>query len=276
MNILVTGANGFVASNIIKSFELNTSHKIFKITRQSLNLYSQTEVKTFVDENSIDHIIHCAIEGGKRTVNDTEMVLHNNLLMANNLLSCKISGAFINISSGAEFDRRRNIFDIKEYEIYNSFPTDYYGLSKNIISKLVNSTKHGFNLRIFGCFGCDEQPSRMIRANLLNYFNKTPIIIHQDKYMDFVYIKDVCKLVISIIDNNLKTNDVNVVYKEKYKLSDIANIINNIDIHKVPIIVEDTINGLNYCGNGDIFNSLNLNYIGLHHGLQECYRQINF
>jgi len=276
MNILVTGANGFVASNIIKSFELNTSHKIFKITRQSLNLYSQTDVKTFVDENSIDHIVHCAIEGGKRTVNDTEIVLHNNLLMANNLLSCKISGAFINISSGAEFDRRRNIFDIKEYEIYNSFPTDYYGLSKNIISKLVNSTKHGFNLRIFGCFGCDEQPSRMIRANLLNYFNKTPIIIHQDKYMDFVYIKDVCKLVISIIDNNLKTNDVNVVYKEKYKLSDIANIINNIDIHKVPIIVEDTINGLNYCGNGDIFNSLNLNNIGLHHGLQECYRQINF
>jgi nucleoside-diphosphate-sugar epimerase len=239
-------------------------------------LYSQTDVKTFVDENSIDHIVHCAIEGGKRTVNDTEMVLHNNLLMTNNLLSCKISGAFINISSGAEFDRRRNIFDIKEYEIYNSFPTDYYGLSKNIISKLVNSTKHGFNLRIFGCFGCDEQPSRMIRANLLNYFNKTPIIIHQDKYMDFVYIKDVCKLVISIIDNNLKTNDVNVVYKEKYKLSDIANIINNIDIHKVPIIVEDTINGLNYCGNGDIFNSLNLNNIGLHHGLQECYRQINF
>ena len=54
MNILVTGANGFVASNIIKSFELNTSHKIFKITRQSLNLYSQTDVKTFVDENSID------------------------------------------------------------------------------------------------------------------------------------------------------------------------------------------------------------------------------
>lgn len=277
MNILVTGANGFVASNIIKTFELNSSHKIFKVTRQSLNLYSQDDVKTFVDTNSIDHIIHCAIEGGKRLISDTEKVLYNNILMTQNLLSCKISGTFINISSGAEFDRRRNIFDVKEYEIYNSFPIDYYGLSKNIISKLINSTKNGFNLRLFGCFGCDELPTRMIRANLLNYFNKTPIIIHQDKYMDFVYIKDVCKLTMYIIDNtnkNFETKDINVVYKEKYKLSDIANIINDIDIHKVPVIVEDTNNGLNYCGNGDIFNSLNLNNIGLHHGLQECYKQI--
>lgn len=277
MNILVTGSNGFVASNIIKTIELNSLHKIFKINRQSLNLYSQNDVKTFVDKNSINHIIHCAIEGGRRSIDDTEKVLYNNLLMVNNLLSCKISGLFINISSGAEFDRRRNIFDVKEYEIYNSFPIDYYGLSKNIISKLINSTENGFNLRLFGCFGYNEEPTRMVRANLLNYFNKNPIIIHQNKYMDFVYIKDVCKLVMFIIENtneNFKTKDINVVYKEKYKLSDIANIINNIDIHKVPVIVEDTNNGLNYCGNGDIFNTLNLNNIGLYHGLQECYKQI--
>jgi len=64
--------------------------------------------------------------------------------------------SFINLSSGAEFDRTNDIKDYSELELYNNIPKDYYGFSKNIISKLVLNFDRGTNLRIFGCFGHDE------------------------------------------------------------------------------------------------------------------------
>jgi dTDP-4-dehydrorhamnose reductase len=137
MNILVTGANGFIASNIIKLLSDNTNFNFYRGTKSTIDLYSKNNIEKYLDDNKIDTIIHCAIEGGKRLTNDTEKVFYNNILMTQNLLSCKISGSFINISSGAEFDRRRDIFNFKEHEIYNSYPIDYYGLSKNIIDGFV-------------------------------------------------------------------------------------------------------------------------------------------
>lgn len=278
MNILVTGANGFIASNIIRELEYNKRYNVFKITRKCLDLSCQSEVQSYISSNSIDHIIHCAIEGGKRTVNDSEHIVYNNINILNNLLSHKIAGVFINIASGAEFDRRREIFDIHECEIYNSFPVDYYGLSKNIIAKLVNSTKNGINLRLFGCFNYNEEPTRMIRSNIINYINKNPIVIHQDKYMDFIYIKDLSSLIVKILNNSINLNtvkDINVVYKEKNTLSHIANLINTLDIHQVPIIIQNNQTGMSYCGNGDIFEGVSTNNIGLYEGLKQCYKEIN-
>ena len=272
MNILVTGANGFIASNIIKTLELNNTNVVFKATKSSLNLYSLYDVRKFIEDNKIESIIHCAIEGGKRLAVDDKNIVYNNILMVQNLLACKIKGLFINIASGSEFDRNFDIINIKETEIYNRIPTDYYGFSKNVISKLINTIPNGINLRLFGFFNKNEHITRMIRSNLNNYILKKPMVIHQDKYMDFVYIDDLCNLIINILNGSLKQiKDINVVYNKKYKLSDITNIINNLDNYKVPIIIENTKIGLNYSGDGTIFNNLHLNYKGLELGIKECY-----
>ena len=272
MNILITGANGFIASNIIKRLELNNTNIIFKATKSSLNLYSLYDVRKFITDNQIESIIHCAIEGGKRLTVDDKNIVYNNILMVQNLLACRIKGLFINIASGAEFDRNLDINNIKETEIYNRIPTDYYGFSKNVISKLINTIPNGINLRLFGCFDKNEHITRMIRSNLNNYILKKPMIIHQDKYMDFVYIDDLCNLIVNILNESLKQiKDINVVYNKKYKLSDITNIINNLDNYKVPILIESTKLGLSYSGDGTIFNNLNVNYKGLEFGIKECY-----
>jgi nucleoside-diphosphate-sugar epimerase len=272
MNILVTGANGFIASNIIKTLELNNTNVVFKATKSSLNLYSLYDVRKFIEDNKIESIIHCAIEGGKRLTVDDKNIVYNNILMVQNLLACKIKGLFINIASGSEFDRNFDIINIKETEIYNRIPTDYYGFSKNVISKLINTIPNGINLRLFGCFNKNEHITRMIRSNLNNYILKKPMIIHQDKYMDFVYIDDLCNLIVNILNGSLKQiKDINVVYNKKYKLSDITNIINNLANYKVPILIENTKIGLSYSGDGTIFNNLNINYKGLEFGIKECY-----
>lgn len=273
MNILVTGANGFIGSNIVNFLEKNTTNNIFKGTRQSLNLFSCDSVHNYIDENKIDCIIHCAIEGGHRSIIDKEIVIYNNLLIAKNLMSCHINGPFINIASGAEFDTRKNIFNIKEEEIYNKVPTDYYGLSKNIISQMVLQKKNRFNLRLFGCFNYNELQTRFIKSNIYRYINNQPMIIHNDKYMDFMSFDDVAIIIDLYLKNytNLPS-DINLSYYNKYKLSEIANIINTLSNNKVKIEIENESLDLNYCGNGHKLNSLNLNFKGIHQGIKDCYK----
>ena len=65
MNILVTGANGFIASNIIKLLSDNTNFNFYRGTRSTIDLYCKNNIEKYLDDNKIDTIIHCAIEGGE-------------------------------------------------------------------------------------------------------------------------------------------------------------------------------------------------------------------
>lgn len=276
INILVTGANGFIGSNIIKLLSNDTNFKFFNGNRNVINLYSTESIERYLDENQIDTVIHCAIEGGSRLKQDTSDMLYKNILMYENLIKFNHRyKIFINFGSGAEFDRKQNISNVNEYDMFNIIPTDFYGLSKNIISKL--STHHPIilNLRIFGCFYYNELSTRFIHNNINNYINKKPIIIHQDRYMDFLYIEDLTNVINHFLNNSISTyKDINMSYLKKYKLSDIANIINELSSHKVDINVENENFGLNYTGNGELLNSLNLKLKGLEIGIKECYSNI--
>ena len=85
--------------------------------------------------------------------------------------------------------------------MFNMIPTDFYGLSKNIISKLSTNYLGCINLRIFGCFYYNELSTRFIKNNINNYINHKPIIIHQDKYMDFFYMEDLVNVINHLLNN---------------------------------------------------------------------------
>lgn len=181
---------------------------------------------------------------------------------------------FINFGSGAEFDRKQNISNVNECEIFNIIPTDFYGLSKNVISKLSSHNPIILNLRIFGCFYYNELSTRFIHNNINNYINKKPIVIHQDRYMDFLYIEDLVNIITYFLKNTVTNyTDINMSYLKKYKLSDIANIINELSSYKVDIKMENLSNGLNYTGNGSLLNSLGLKFKGIELGIVECYNR---
>lgn len=272
MNVLVTGTNGFIGSNIIKF--LNKNFNFFGVTKESLNLYSIKDIDSFIFKNKIESVIHCAIEGGHRLEKEESDIFYKNILMYENLMKFKDRYTFfINISSGAEFDRRNNITSYKEEELYNNIPIDYYGLSKNIISKLNNQFERGINLRIFNCFYPNELNTRFIRNNIKKYINHEPMIIHQDRYMDFLYLDDLLTVIKYYLNNpQMSSVDINLTYKEKYKLSDILTKINNISDHKSHIIIENEQFGLNYTGNSEKLYSLNLTLKGIDSGIDFCYK----
>ena len=99
------------------------------------------------------------------------------------------------------------------------------------------------------------------------------MIIHQDRYMDFIYIEDVCNIIQYTIDKKI-IGDINLSYMNKLKLSDIANIINNLSNYKMSIQITNKELGLSYTGNGSKLNDFDLNLKGIEFGIKECYTKI--
>jgi hypothetical protein len=63
--------------------------------------------------------------------------------------------------------------------------------------------------------------------------------------------------------------DINCVYEKKYYLSEIAEMINNLDDYKVKIIKQGNYNEHPYCGAPNDISCIT--YDGLEKGIRDCY-----
>ena len=267
--ILITGSDGYIARNIAKNF---SDYDLTLINRSKLNLLDSKSVKNFFKYRYFDAVIHTATSGGSRLKTDDGNVFYENCLMHQNILDNTSSYAkLISFGSGAELDRRYDVDPTVDYK--KSFPVDPYGMSKNFIVKSGLMYPNFYNIRIFNVFNEDELPSRMIKSNIVNYLNKQPIVIHQNKWMDFFYMNDLCEVVKLVIDGYVDEKIINCSYKEKYKLSDIAKIINSLSDYNVEVIVEKDKFGLNYIGDYNLHQD-NLSLSGIHLGIENTYKAL--
>ena len=254
MKVLITGGNGYIASSLNRG--LNSSHDITNITRLNFDLTDSVEVKKWFQGKWFDAVIHTAIVGGSRLQTEDERVIRQNLLMHYNLLSNKnCFGKFVTFGSGAE------MFS----------PDTPYGISKRIIADSIQATANWYNLRIFAVFDENELNTRFIKGNLIRYLRKEPMLIHSNRLMDFFYMKDLVSLVDHYLMTDSPSKEVNCSYADKYTLTNIAAMINELGTHKVPIIVEEVGKLGVYCGDGE---SLPINTIGLRTGIRETYKAL--
>ena len=264
MDILITGSNGFLAKNIISKLK---KYNFFTISRNELDLTNKIQVDNFFQKNFFDVVINTAIVGGRRSIKDSKDIFYDNVLISMNIAGNRASyKKLIHFGSGAELDRSREINESSN--IFSSLPTDPYGLSKNVIARLFDNYDNFYNLRLFNVFADNEEKNRMVANNINNYINHSSIAIHQDRYMDFIYIDDFLKILEKYIDDENLPKSIDCVYDDKYKLSDIANMINNLSNYKVDVDILDKNFGLSYCGKSI---DLGLNFDGLEHGIKELY-----
>lgn len=230
----MTGSNGYIARNLVK---LLPHYNYTLANRSNVDFLDRSAVDNIFKNKYYDAIIHTAVSGGSRLKNDDSECLINNLNIHSNLMRNQDKfDKFIHFGSGAELDRNTNIDE--NSNLLSSFPTDPYGMSKNIIARLEFNNLKFYNLRIFNVFNEDELPTRMIKSNIQNYIDRKPIKIHQDRIMDFFYIEDLVKIVEYYINNNKCPKTINCCYEKKYSLYDIAKIINSLGQYSVNINIE--------------------------------------
>lgn len=254
MNVLITGGNGYVAKSLYQG--LKAAHNITCISRKDFDLTDHNQTVRWFRDKYFDVVIHTAAVGGTRLMVDDESVVNRNLQMYYNLVTLEEHfGRFITFGSGAEM----------------TLPWEPYGFSKRIIAESMERREGYYNLRIRAVFDENELDTRFIKGNLLRYINHKPMVIHQNKYMDFFYMEDLVSLVNYYIIAKDPVQEVDCCYNHSLTLLEIANHINSLGNHKVPIEIQNEETANAYTGSYlPILSPL----IGLTEGISRTYQKL--
>lgn len=248
-NILLTGSGGFIGSHI--KTVLSEKFNLFAPRSFQLNLLDKEAVKKYVEDNSIEYIIHSASCGVRITPDaSVDDVAKPNIEMFTNLAGLTSKDRpMITIGSGAEYDKSRPLCEIKESEFGKSIPKDPYGYSKYLISKMIEETDNILNLRLFGIYGFGEDKSRVTSCIINDNLNQKPIRLNQNVRFHFIWVEDFCKIVKYFIENKTNEKFLNVTPSDSIEIVDLADIVNNFSGYKSEIIIKEP--GLNREYTGD-------------------------
>lgn len=192
--VCVLGAGGFVGKNLLRGTDW------IGVTRQELDLTDQDAVNTYFTTHTYDVVIHCAVIGGSRLEPDDGNVTHKNIIMFENVARV-FKGMLLYFSSGAA--------------LRGNPPTDPYGLSKWIIDRRIDTIENAHSLRIWGCYGPGELPTRFSAVCKRDGH----VVIDRDRYFDFIDIEDVKKIVTEYVLGERSEKVCDLVYPEKLLLS---------------------------------------------------------
>lgn len=227
--VLVTGGNGFIGRNLVES--LGKSYQVCAPSRQEMDLLDTEKTRRYLEEQSVDTVIHCANTNSSRYdkgggVNDYQ-ILHDNLIMYWNIARCEdLYEKMYYFGSGAEFDREHYVDNMSEeyFDIY--IPRDAYGFSKYIMNQNAKRSDKIYNLRLFGVYGkYEEWNGRFISNNMCRILRGLNISINQDMLFDYLYIEDLCRIMAWFVEHTPKFHAYNVCTGNSVRLSEIADVI---------------------------------------------------
>lgn len=261
MKIAVLGANGFLGKHIVKWF--SHEHTVTPITRQTIDLLNPISVKNELQQNRYDVIINSA---ASYTENHDLTDARNNLGMFMNFYNnSDLFGKFINLGSGAEFDREQNIEQATEELIFERSPNDSYGFGHNVKSRLCYERHNFYTIRIFNCFGPGEKHSRIFPRFLSC---EDTLEITNDRFFDYFSVRDLCYLIQDCIVRDWNLKDVNAVYAEKLRISDALRLFCRVNNMPERFSIS-SISSNNYTGDSKKISSLNLPLTGIVQGFKD-------
>jgi nucleoside-diphosphate-sugar epimerase len=277
MKVLITGQNGFLGQELAEELRSHY-YEVTSIGRSEVDLTDFKSVKDYFKGKQFDVVVHTAFQGGKKGQVDKLDSFINNLDMFNNLVKHKeCYSKLINFCSGAAFDRNREVYEYNEEQYLECLPNDYYGMSKNIISRECSKLENVYNLRIFGCFGWQENETRFIKSSISKSLKGEPIVIHQDRMIDFISTKDIASVVHFYITKQVKKQyeDVNLCYPQRMTLRKLALKIIDLTKSSSQIIIEKPGLSPSYTGSNRKLEQLGIKLNGLEQELKNLVEKMN-
>lgn len=258
--ILVTGASGFVGSNLcelllengysvlgvdcyypnysktIKEFNLRNCYNNPNFIFLEANILDSS-ISKLIEELNIECVIHLADIPGVTTCNEInfdEYISYNIIATQRLLESIKNKGVkkLIYSSSSTVYGEYEGL---PMSEVINTKPISLYGVTKLAGEKLCHYYGSTYNieiaiLRFFTTYGPNQRPDMAFHKFIKQILLDKPIDVYGDgnQKRDFIYVKDVCKIINKVIKENIMGEVINVGGGYSLSVLESINIIENI------------------------------------------------
>lgn len=264
MNILVTGATGFIGHSFIK--EISDIHRIFCLVRESSNYKSIlkeskniTVVKSqIVDihsnetlkETVFDIVYHFAWGGVRGNQRNEEEIQKNNYNDSLNIVRFVIDNKIkklVMLGSQEEFSNSKNID-----QNTTTNPETQYGYYKDKIHRDTQLLSHEYNfdlywLRVFSVYGEGDYKNSLIQDSIRKMKSDEVVnLIFGQKKWDFLYIDDLLEILKIVMEPETKPGEYNIAFGESKTLSDFLYILKELlnSSSNILIIDNETIDGI--------------------------------
>ncbi len=244
--ILLTGATGFIGSNILK--EIQSNNKVFIIQRyiskKKIKKTKNVNIIFFKDYNSlsnklkkfkVDTVIHCATHYKRNhDFNDIAKFINSNIQLGNVILeNIKALNAkqFINFSTTWEDS---NNIENNPKNLYAAYKKCFSCIIQYYKKKLTNIKF--IDLMIMDTFGNNDKREKLINTIRKNYQQKkTSKIISKKLYLNLVNVEDIVSAVKIILKNNTKSGKYILKNPRYFNIFELIKYINRDNKNKVKV-----------------------------------------
>jgi len=227
-DVLVTGAAGYIGSNICKQLK-NRGYKVYALDLKypkhkyyddfiKINYGSRTiDLKLFMTGYNIKNVIHCAAQSlVGPSIQNPEIYYKNNVIELGRFLqTCKEVGVedLVFISSAALYYPSNTELN----ELSLTIPQNPYGRTKLIGEMMVQDSGLRYrNLRLFNVCGSDDgelgqevDATHLISVAVMKKLEETKLIINGNNYntndgtcvRDYVHVVDIANAAIMSLEN---------------------------------------------------------------------------
>ncbi|HEY0826628.1 MAG TPA: NAD-dependent epimerase/dehydratase family protein [Bacilli bacterium] len=243
MKVLITGATGFVGSNLARALVNIPDMKVSITVRHDTDFWRigdirsafvQTYAVDLSDRDAVDNLVqrvepdvvyHAASYGGFSSQNDPEQMIRTNLSALIHLIDASAANGvkhFINTGSSSEYGMKNS--PMKEED--SCFPLSLYGITKLAATQYCSnvgiaqaalptnptSSASGMKvctLRLFSPYGPNEDPSRLY-PSIISALSRDqrPKLSRPDSVRDFIPIETVVQIYLQILQTDYPSGAV--------------------------------------------------------------------
>jgi len=153
------------------------------------------------------------------------------------------------IGSGGIYDMRYYQPKMPETFFGRHLPKDKHGFFRYVTGKHIEKSSKIIDLRIFGLFGpYEDYAIRFVSNAICKAIFDLPITIKQNRYFDYLYIKDLLPVIDFFLKTDMNHTAYNVTPDQSVDLLTIAKMIKKISGKEIPVQIKKDGMGLEYSG----------------------------